>query len=86
MELPTQTQGSDTIKENSQCNSPDGAISNLAQWNMWNENGYFSLVWWTLKLLALIPINGGPFEPKSKRSKCFQFLTWSLPDVVLRFE
>ena len=53
---------------------------------MWNENGYFSLVWWTLKLLALIPINGGPFELKSKQRKCFQFLTWSFPDVVLRFE
>ena len=53
---------------------------------MWNENGYFSLVWWTLKLLVLIPINGGPFEPKSKWRKCFQFLTWSLPDAVLLFE
>ena len=79
-------QGSDTIKENSQFNSPDGAISSLAHWNMWNENGYFSLVLWTLKLLALIPINGGPSERKSKRRKGFQFLTWSLPDVVLLFE
>ena len=38
------------------------------------------------ELLVLILTNGGPFEPKSKRRKCFQFLTWSLPDAVLRFE
>ena len=52
---------------------------------MWNEHGYFSLVWWTLKLLVLILINGGPFEPKSNQRKCFQFLTWSFPNAVFRF-
>ena len=44
----------------------------------------FSMV--DFEILVLIVINAGPFEPKSKWRKCFQFLTWSVPDIVLLFE
>ena len=64
----TQNQGSDTDELKTPnltlLMGPLPILGHFAQWNVWNENGYFSLVWWTLKLLVLILINGGPFEPK----------------------
>ena len=64
----TQNQGSDTVELKTPnltlLTRPFPILGHFAQWNIRNENGYFSLVWWTLKLLVLILINGGPFKPK----------------------
>lgn len=77
--MVTQNQGSDTDELRNPnltlLMGPLPILGDFAQWNVWNENGYFSLVWWTLKLLVLILINSGPFEPKVNQGSFSQFLT-----------